>query len=705
MAVAAITIGVIPFILYLRIVGVWKYYTPLELRYGKDHGNARSLSLFAFSSNAHEHHNINDPQNAIPLSSTKSNFQQSQLYFHTHITDDVIQPRSVSTDVVEPELSHDTIERSTELLVRHDNIEHRTGLRYDTVEPSTEIRHSTEWSHDVIQPRTELKHDVVKLNTELKPNVVQPNTEWGHDVIQPSTELKHNPSQPSTEWSHGVTQPSAKWSHGVLQHNDELRHQLDKEETKSKESKHHSLKIVHKLRPNTPFSDSPCTLDNSTHVPPWLKHAGHNVPELQLVQENLHKCLAAAELTDYFNRRNYTNVSMKNAARLWSMMREVVPANFSANHSNTSCWNSELYLNKCGGRNIEGRINNIPFQFSASSMLPELQTIFENYYRGKVLSSVLCMPSVFVAGFPKSGSSYVYCLIRGLAQVSRWRLMKQAEKEPHFWVPNGPHTKHQSPPQYSDIASYFLTFSPRFTGTFLPIDASPNLLFQWPHYSPQETLENYCLVPAVLPVILPSSKYIVVLRDPVTLLYSAFWFSTSTYCPSLERSQQKMGPQDFHDKIVRKIDMYNNCTLYKPVEACLETIFTEISGTAISPKQCGRLRLEIGFYYYYIRRWLAVIPREKFLFLTLDELQRNLNGVSQRIVNFLGLNPAANGESVGYTIRNQKFCRNIQSVYDYHRDPALQMRSDTKKLLYVFFDPINQKLAELLQDEKYRWKH
>lgn len=48
---------------------------------------------------------------------------------------------------------------------------------------------------------------------------------------------------------------------------------------------------------------------------------------------------------------------MKNAARLWSTKQEAVPVNYSANHNNSSCWNSDLYLNVCGGRNVEGHIN------------------------------------------------------------------------------------------------------------------------------------------------------------------------------------------------------------------------------------------------------------------------------------------------------------------------------------------------------------
>ena len=470
-----------------------------------------------------------------------------------------------------------------------------------------------------------------------------------------------------------------------------------------------------------------CSYDlGSHHIPSWLKNGGLTSPEISVVQKNLHKCLAAAELTDYFNEQNYTKASMRNAAVFLSLMREVVPTDFSTGHSKTQCWKSDFELHLCDWhvtkatgeeyRGFEGHINDITYRFSESATSYPIKMLLQNFYRGKIKSPLMCMPSVFVAGFPKCGSSFVFCLVEKLAKLSnRHYIVSQILKEPHFWVPSGPYFHHRSPPQYRDIAQYAVNFVPTSTvqqmissnhsDVFsLPIDGSPNLLFQWPRYSSSEELENYCLVPSVLRQILPDSKYIVVLRNPITMLYSAFWFSCSVYCPALERPQQEMGPDIFHKKVVQKIDLFNNCTIHKPADACLMDIFSPLDVTTaeLGSGQCGRVRLEVGFYYLYIRRWLGVVPRENFLFLTTDELHSNLTIVSRKVADFLGLwfNPLLIPLDSSFA----ESCRNVQSTYDYHNDIALQMRNDTKQLLYNFFDPFNRKLAELLQDSKYHWR-
>ena len=429
-----------------------------------------------------------------------------------------------------------------------------------------------------------------------------------------------------------------------------------------------------------------------------------DVIERKIVEQNLLKCLAAAELTDYFESRNFTPISLRNADQLLLMMRTVVPANYSAHHSNSSCWKSPFDVTVCVGGNVEGHLNKIPFTVSGYSLSPELQQLL---YR-PISSPVLCLPSIFIAGFPKCGSSFVYCLIRTLYKLDVGKGMwTQLEKEPHFWVPRGPHDHHLRPPNYADIATYLINYVPRWDGTTsLPIDGSPNLLFQWAKYSGRETVENYCLVPSVLPVILPQNKYIVVLRNPVTMLYSAFWFSTSTHCRSLNRTQQRMAPDIFHDKVVKKINLYKSCISHRPVDACLDILFSPLM-SSIRDIRCNRVRLEVGFYYYYIRRWLAVIPREQFFFVTIEELSDGLHSNTtsatlQQLVNFLGFNVPLS--VIQHYLSVGKHCVNTQLYYNYRRDSALQMRSDTKQLLSEFFDPINQKLAELLQDPKYLWK-
>ena len=454
------------------------------------------------------------------------------------------------------------------------------------------------------------------------------------------------------------------------------------------------------------YSRTPCKLKNETHnseSSPWRQ----NRQEVIQVRENLQKCLEAAELTQYFEKMNYISTSNKNAALFLMRVRDVVPASFSASHGNTSCWKSQFDLSLCTDRVIEGHINHHPYAFSGHLLTPELQRVLHYSYAGKVSSHVTCLPSVFVAGFPKCGSSFVYCLIRRLYQYKMWKfLVTQPEKEPHFWVPGGPVYHHHKPHNLGDISRYMLNFIPRLVGNHsvsFPIDASPNTMFQWPRYSTHESLENYCLVPSILPIILPHTKYVVVLRDPITMLYSAFWFSTSTFCPTLSRSNQVLAPDDFHLKVVRKINAFNICRRSKPVDACLEVLYPPVRGyLSYATALCGRVRLEVGFYYHYIRRWLAVIPRKQFLFLTTDELGDAFHGVSQQLSDFLGLGldmrrPIA-------TTEDDSNCKNVQSMFDYRKDPQLQMRDKTRKLLYEFFDPMNRKLAELLQDSKFHWK-
>ena len=459
-------------------------------------------------------------------------------------------------------------------------------------------------------------------------------------------------------------------------------------------------------KPDMLYSKTPCTLTNVSNFP-VERPRDDNAHELELVEQNLQKCLKAAELTEYFDEKNYIARAMKNAAHFLLLMRGVVTADYSANHTNMPYWKSQFRLNRCIGRNVEGHIGHQPFSFAGNLLTPQLQHTIHFGYAGRIRSPSMCLPSIFVAGFPKCGSSFVYCLVQRLYQYKKWKfILQQPEKEPHFWVPGGPAYHHLNPHDLGDVSRYMLNFLPRAIGNTsfsVPIDASPNTLFQWPRYSLNDTLENYCLVPSVLPLILPRAKYIVVLRDPVTMLYSAFWFSTSAHCKSLNRTEQVRAPDDFHFRVLQKIRSYEFCTRFKPVDACFEVLYPPITGPVkYGSSQCGRVRLEVGFYYYYIRRWLAVIPREQFHFMTTEELKKDYHVAAQNLSDFLDL-----GLDIikrPFVKVNDKHCKNVQSTFDYRTDTELQMRNDTKRLLYKFFDPMNQKLAKLLNDSKFLWK-
>lgn len=478
-------------------------------------------------------------------------------------------------------------------------------------------------------------------------------------------------------------------------------------------------KILNEDYATLPWHLPNCSLEHWRTYPSVKNKTAYEL-ELQMVYRNLDKCLEGADLTGHFGSQDYLETARENAKTFLSTIRKVVPTHFS-HHYSAPCWDSKLSVRYCEEdvpqldhkrmRRVEGSVNEFVFKTSLDLFEYELKT--EIRTKVNITSPTLCLPTLFIAGFPKCGSTQVYCLVTNLAKLANpsYNLSSTAlGKEPHWWVPHGPHSSSYVPHQPTRLVGYLMNFigtatvqrNSRFA---LPIiDGSPNLIFQWQRYSPTENLENYCLVPAVLPQILPNSKYIVVMRNPADMLYSAFWFSCSAGHLKLNRAQQLWGPHIFHEKVEKKIMMFKNCTTTRPVDNCLIDVYPLITS---SFGACGRVRLEVGFYYHYIRRWLSVVPTRQFFFLTTEELHDNVTyiHVANKISEFLGLGVHIESvETLQHISRQQTECSNIQSRYDYHHDTELQMRNDTRKLLNDFFKPYNQKLAELLGDKKYLWQ-
>ena len=265
---------------------------------------------------------------------------------------------------------------------------------------------------------------------------------------------------------------------------------------------------------------------------PIIELSEKDTLEFGIVKDNMDKCIRAAELMEYFHKEGLYHTAVRNAAHLLSTVRSVVPQNFSRNFS-MPCWWAHFEVNLLS-KDVAGTINGKAFTSPTHCWnLPAQRAIQSGYYQN-MSSELVCLPNILLAGFPKCGSTYMYCLLRRIAyltHISGWSA--EIEKEPRMWVSTGPSHNHQYPHQLNDLTRYLYNFMPAVDTVLksqnsLAIDASPNLLFQWPRYTLRESMENYCLLPAVLPQILPSNKYIVVMREPASMLYSAFWFTCVT---------------------------------------------------------------------------------------------------------------------------------------------------------------------------------
>ena len=427
------------------------------------------------------------------------------------------------------------------------------------------------------------------------------------------------------------------------------------------------------------------------------------------VMSNLDKCLSAANLTEYFIRKNLLYKAQRNAEYFISTLRQFVPTSFSSRYS-SPCWKNNFNLSYCNSSShppcpipaIKGHLGSHKYLILRYHLESDIESALATKYPRGLSSPLVCLPKVFLAGFPKCGSSYLYCLLEGLVAGSGGSLTK----EPHFWAPRGPFSLNQQSPHRPDsLVSYILNFLPTIEAEeksefSLPIDASPNLMFQWRLYRHYEGVVNYCLTPSVLPEILPNSKFIVLMRNPVDMLYSAFWYSCSDLNVDLSDARKLRMPHEFHEKVQLKMEIFENCTRFVPVDKCMENIFRKLDE---SLNYCGRIRLEIGFYFLHIRKWLAVVPREQFLFLRTEDFDRDgAAKLTKTISDFLGINKETVGAREG-SQHEGGLCNNVQTRYNYHRNPHLQMRSDTRKLLSDLYRPYNRALASLLGDDRYLW--
>ena len=443
----------------------------------------------------------------------------------------------------------------------------------------------------------------------------------------------------------------------------------------------------------------------SVHSPP--NNARFN--ETQLIVDRINSCLASTNMLTYFQQMGFYKTAQENAGLVLKALRKIIPR-FSMRYE-LPCWNASFQAKRLRFNNhafVRGSIGNLNFTqhptISAHNVvLNSVKWGSENTFT----SSIVCLPKIFLLGYAKCGSTFLYCLLHKILELTKYSEGScQVQKEPHWWVlPGARNLLQPLSPDYA--ALYLLNFASgvKYVEKSLPaltIDASPNLMFHWPRYTEEETMENYCLLPALIPVILPDSKYFVIMRNPISALYSAFWFSCTRFVDlKLSPSAIDAGPDIFHDRITTKIALFNQCKQQgKPLDKCVDVIADNMY-TPEMPS-CGRTRLEMVLYYVHTRKWLSVIPREQIYFLTLEELIGNdLKKTARDVLSFLDLDPAPLKQ---FNALNIQCAKNQQQTLDYKNDHKLMMRNDTRQILEKFLEPYNRMLADLLGDDKFLWK-
>lgn len=378
--------------------------------------------------------------------------------------------------------------------------------------------------------------------------------------------------------------------------------------------------------------------------------------------------------------------------RFWT----VVPRHYSEKFR-SPCW----YANQSTVREL-----NTTFQLQQHSD----ELITTKHFRYDLLAEIklsserkmtlLCLPSFFLAGFSKCGTTTVNLILNRMEGI-----VPAEMKEIHWWGSGPLGLEGRSPEFYHHAVTVyllnFLSASHRVESHkgSLTFDASPSTLVRSPF-----VLDNqeYCAIPAIMSRVLPNAKFIVLLRNPVERVYSHFFqMCTSSRGPGTNITNWpkdvRVNPAGFfHQEVVTDVSYFNECLMQHSSFECINAMKKRRSGC-----ESVTYKLTMGLYYIHIKKWLQFYSREQFLFLRLEDLSREPHTFLSQITNFLGT----------YSV-SQKVAKKLSSIHSNRKkiseartDVELMMRKESKELLENFYRPYNRLLVEFIGDKRFLWDY
>ncbi|KAM9324840.1 carbohydrate sulfotransferase 15 [Gastrophryne carolinensis] len=410
-------------------------------------------------------------------------------------------------------------------------------------------------------------------------------------------------------------------------------------------------------------------------IKPWPEDLTFNTRKFQLTERRIPKM---TELEHY-------------EPHLFS----VIPQRF-LHLSRSSCWyqkyngnNSSNPYGKNGYSLYAKRLHSI-FKEMQRGFWERLQVIGGEYYR------LRCLPHFFIIGQPKCGTTDLY---------DRLRLHPNVEfsviKEPHWWTRKRfgiirLKEPFQKPYPLEDYLDLFDSAAQKVqdnhkalelnTGSMDPIlvgEASASTFWDnsaWSYFYDNVTnTEPPVLVQDFIHTFQPHAKFIVMLRDPVERLYSDYLYFVIA----------NKSAEDFHDKVNESLQMFDSCLQGSSLRACVYN--TTFSNTV-------PVRLQVGLYVVYLWDWLSVYNLDQFLILRLEDHAANITQSLRLVYRFLSLGPLNNEQEASIT---HKQASNSRRPADCSLGPMLPQ---TRQLLRDFYQPYNQKLAQMLSNSDFLWK-
>ena len=373
------------------------------------------------------------------------------------------------------------------------------------------------------------------------------------------------------------------------------------------------------------------------------------------------------------------NIIATNISVFLNALSAIIPQQFSSKYR-SPCWKSPIVLseqlqNELGWFRVK-RWAHTP-KFCLKPLIEHLyQSILVPALQSKT-ESLMCLPAFFLAGFPKCGTTTLSSILFQHNMIS-----EPIYKEPHWWT----RFPLQNMEQDYLLVGFTWYLDYYYGQANSVIREQPQILT---YDATQSTLwdsnflidnQDYCAMPIVLSHILPSPKFIVVMRNPVARTYSDFLYHCKTTL--LSRSV-------FHERVIANVNYFKNCLLRNQsiYECAKDKYFTRPLA------KCGVVgfHLTTSMYYLHLSKWMQFFPREDFLFLRTDDMSSDPYTFMRSITNFLNI------DEFPYPIARLLSTRK-ENVQKYTK-----MLPETQAILSEFFHPFNEKLVQLIGDKRFLW--
>ena len=211
-------------------------------------------------------------------------------------------------------------------------------------------------------------------------------------------------------------------------------------------------------------------------------------------------------------------------------------------------------------------------------------------------------------------------------------------------------------------------------------DGTPNTLFmnsQWNNYMTNGTYKgNFLLTPMFLSQIQPDAKLLLILRNPITMIFSSYKY--------FNKQKISYSEDHFHMCVVFAVESFMKCQMTSSLEWCVFNYapLKQPSGCRYVTRAIG-----LGHYHVYIQEWLRYFPREQLMILKLEHYSNQHRATVENIWKFLGLRKLP---------KQRTFRLNHVGKFNVGTSSIGNMYSKTKQILFRFYLPSIRKLMELI---------